>query len=75
MPAPTNITIATGSVQAKIARFGGGPATMSLVQKRKDQLQKKWDQDKVPKTSTKSKWLSASGAGIYKKRFVLERHA
>ena len=72
-PSPSNVMITTtgSAVQANIAKFGG---TVSLVQKRKDQLQKKWDLDKAPKISVKSKWYTSPQSGRYRKRIVVERH-
>ena len=61
-------------VGATIQKFGGSSKTgqMSMIEKRKEQLQKKWTENKKINPVTKVKWGVCDITGKYKKKYVVD---
>ena len=57
------------AVLDKAAKFG---RTMTLVERRKQALQKKWDECKVSNAKVRTEWYKSPKSGVYKKRHILD---
>jgi hypothetical protein len=61
------------SVTAVVHRFGGA-AGKTAIQRRKEELEKKWATDRAPFHVKKTKWQVCQRSGAYKKHVVLDFH-
>jgi hypothetical protein len=61
------------SVTAVVQRFGGAART-TTIQRRKEELEKKWAADRAPFHVKKIKWQVCQRSGAYKKHVVLDFH-
>ena len=62
-------------IESTIRKFGGGPKAScrtSIIEKRKQQLEKKWGEYKKPNPTTKVKWSVCGKTGKYKKTYVVD---
>jgi hypothetical protein len=67
---------APSAIEANIQKFGGGVQSIPLVQRRTNQLQKKWEKDNKPRActttpSSKVEWYTSPNTRRLKKRVVL----
>ena len=61
------------SVTAVVQRFGGA-SRKTAIQRRKEELEKKWAADRAPFHVKKIKWQVCQRSGAYKKNVVLDFH-
>jgi hypothetical protein len=61
------------SVTAVVQRFGGA-AKKTAIERRKEELEKKWAADRAPFHVKKIKWQVCKRSGAYKKHVVLDFH-
>eukprot|EP00980_Cylindrotheca_fusiformis_P001509 scaffold346_cov116-Cylindrotheca_fusiformis.AAC.23 len=60
------------SVGAAIAKFGGLGGRKTIVEKRKDELERQWSEAKAVTHIKKTKWCVCEKTGVYKKKIVVE---
>jgi hypothetical protein len=68
---------APSAIEVNIQKFGGGVQTIPLVQRRANQLQKKWEKDNKPRACpstppSKVEWYTSPNTHRLKKRVVVE---
>jgi hypothetical protein len=60
------------TVNLVIEKFGGQGTRKTMVEKRKDELQQLWNENKAVKHVKKTKWCVCQKTGVYKKKIVVD---